>query len=280
MKPSLSDITRPLWVVSIPGRSSYRPLWNLQQRLWRARHAGAVPDTLLLLEHEPVITLGRNAHREHLLLAESEYRARGVEVVEVDRGGDVTYHGPGQLVGYWIFDLRDWQLDLGRYLREIEGVLIDALANYGIAAGRSSGATGVWVGDAKIAAIGLHMSRWVSTHGFAFNLEADLDPFRWIVPCGLHGRPVTSLAKELAGAPHPASMPPRSAVECGIVEAAERRFGRTARIVQRAALERALDRVQQSQALAGETTTHGAREGSGNAGHRPANAERNGACLV
>lgn len=185
--------TPEVWIASLPGTSPYQPLWDLQKKLWRARYEGAIPDTLLLLEHEPVVTLGRNARRSHLLLPEPGYRDREVELVEVDRGGDVTYHGPGQLVGYWIFDLRRLYADVHRFLREIEEVLIRTLARFGIEAGRSPGATGVWVGPRKIAAMGLHLSHWVSTHGFALNLDLDLEPFSWIVPCGLAGRGVTSL---------------------------------------------------------------------------------------
>lgn len=186
-----------LWVVSYPGLRSYRPMWDLQGRLFRARLAGTIPDTLLLLEHTPVVTLGKNARREHLLGGEGLLRQRGVEVVEVDRGGDVTYHGPGQLVGYWIFDLRGLYQDVHRFLREIEESIIRLLARYGIEGERDPRATGVWVKGEKIAAMGLHLSHWVSTHGFAFNLNTDLTPFTWIVPCGLHGRGVTSLARIL-----------------------------------------------------------------------------------
>jgi lipoate-protein ligase B len=176
----------------------YREAWDLQRRLWAARHDGRIPDTLLLLEHEPVVTLGKNARRENLLLDAEGFRSRGVEVVEVDRGGDVTWHGPGQLVGYWIFDLRALYQDVHRYLREIEEVLIRVLARHGIEAERSAGATGVWVGHEKVAAIGMHLSHWVSTHGFALNLDPDLAAFSWIVPCGLRGRGVTSMRRQAA----------------------------------------------------------------------------------
>lgn len=198
-------LAAPVWVVSYPGHQAYRAFWDLQRRLWRLRLDGKIPDTLLLLEHEPVVTLGKSARREHLLLSEPLLRDRGVDLVEVDRGGDVTYHGPGQLVGYWIFDLRALYQDVHRYLREIEESLIRTLAAFGIEAGRSAGATGVWVGGAagperKVAAMGMHLSHWVSTHGFALNLNTDLTPFSWIVPCGLHGRGVTSM-RELLGRP-------------------------------------------------------------------------------
>lgn len=210
----------PLWVVSFAERQPYRPAWDLQRRLWTQRHAGRIPDCLLLLEHDPVVTLGKNARRENILLDTAALAARGVEVVEVDRGGDVTYHGPGQLVGYWIFDLRSLYQDVHRYLREIEEVLIRVLARHGVTAGRSPGATGVWVGDEKVGAMGLHLSHWVSTHGFALNLDADLTPFSWIVPCGLRGRGVTSIERLLGRGVD------RAEVEAGLVEEAGLLFGR------------------------------------------------------
>jgi lipoyl(octanoyl) transferase len=216
----------PLWVVSFAGLQPYRPMWELQQRLWRQRWAGKVPDTLLLLEHEPVVTLGKNAHRENLLVAETALRARGLDLVEVDRGGDVTYHGPGQLIGYFIFDLRERHQDVHRYLREIEETLIRLLARYKITAGRSQGATGVWVEGAireeKIAAMGMHLSHWVSTHGFALNMNTDLSPFTWIIPCGLAGRGVTSMHL-LLGSPVE-----RAEVEDRLVEEVATIFGRKA----------------------------------------------------
>jgi lipoyl(octanoyl) transferase len=214
---------RPVWIVSFAERQAYRPMWELQRRLWATRHAGRIPDVLLLLEHESVVTLGRNARRENLLLSPDAYRARGTEVVEVDRGGDVTWHGPGQLVGYWIFDLRELYQDVHRFLREIEETLIRALARHGIAAGRASGATGVWVGDEKVAAMGLHLSHWVSTHGFALNLGNDLASFSWIVPCGLTGRGVTTMEK-LLGAPVE-----RGEVEAEVVAEMAEIFGRAPR---------------------------------------------------
>jgi lipoyl(octanoyl) transferase len=210
----------PVWVVSFPGLVPYREAWDVQRRLWAARHDGRIPDTLLFLEHEPVVTLGKNARRENLLLDAEGFRSRGVEVVEVDRGGDVTWHGPGQLVGYWIFDLRALYQDVHRYLREIEEVLIRVLARHRIEAGRSAGATGVWVGQEKVAAMGMHLSHWVSTHGFALNIDPDLAAFSWIVPCGLRGRGVTSMCKQ---AGEPVS---RAEVERGVVEEMARLFAR------------------------------------------------------
>jgi lipoate-protein ligase B len=198
----------------------YREAWDLQRRLWAARHEGRIPDTLLFLEHEPVVTLGKNARRENLLLDAEGFRSRGVEVVEVDRGGDVTWHGPGQLVGYWIFDLRALYQDVHRYLREIEDVLIRVLARHRIEAGRAAGATGVWVGNEKVAAIGMHLSHWVSTHGFALNLDPDLVAFSWIVPCGLRGRGVTSMRIQTG------ELVSRMEVEREVVGEMARLFGR------------------------------------------------------
>lgn len=175
------------------GRIDYQSALTLQQQLVAARKLGEIPDQLLLLEHPHVITLGRNARQENLLASEAVLRAHGVALFETDRGGDITYHGPGQLVGYPILDLRDWKRDVVGYVRALEQVLILTLADFGISAGRIPKLTGVWVGDHKIAALGVHISRWVTSHGFALNVTTDLNCFRWIVPCGLT-KPVTSMA--------------------------------------------------------------------------------------
>jgi len=175
------------------GRVSYGSALELQQELISARKAGQVADQLLLLEHPHVITLGRNGHLENLLASYEILDRAGISFYPTDRGGDVTYHGPGQLVGYPILDLRDWKRDVGAYVRAVEETLIATLAEYGIQAGRISKLTGVWVGERKIAAIGVHLSRWVTSHGFALNVSTDLSYFQYIVPCGLT-RPVTSMA--------------------------------------------------------------------------------------
>ncbi len=176
------------------GRIAYGDALAMQQQIVAARKLGQTPDHLLLLEHPHVITLGRNGHPENLL-ASGEILARaGISFYPTDRGGDVTYHGPGQLVGYPILDLREWKRDVGAYVRSIEQVIIDTLADYGIAAGRIPKLTGVWVDGRKIAAIGVHLSRWVTSHGFALNVNTDLSYFQYIVPCGLT-RPVTSLSQ-------------------------------------------------------------------------------------
>ena len=175
------------------GRLDYPAALQLQQRLAADRKQGLIPDQLLLLEHPHVITLGRNGHLENLLASDDILARAGIAFYPTDRGGDVTYHGPGQLVGYPILDLRDWQRDVGAYVRAVEETIIVTLAEYGIEAGRIPKLTGVWVGERKIAAIGVHLSRWVTSHGFALNVSTDLSYFQYIVPCGLT-RPVTSMA--------------------------------------------------------------------------------------
>jgi len=159
------------------------------------RKAGEIPDALLLLEHPHVYTLGRNAKREHLLVSPERLRQLGAEFFETDRGGDITYHGPGQLVGYPIMDLAQHRRDISWYMRSLEEVFIGVAADYGVQAGRQAGAAGVWVGDQKLVAMGMHVSRWVTSHGFAFNVSTDLKYFDYIVPCGLADKGVTSLEK-------------------------------------------------------------------------------------
>jgi lipoate-protein ligase B len=149
----------------------------------------------LLLEHPDVVTIGRSGSGAHVLIDPGAARRLGATIVETDRGGDVTYHGPGQLVGYPILELREGRRDLHRYVRDLEGALIDTLAAYGVAGERVPGRTGVWVGGAKVAAIGVRVARWVTSHGFALNVSTDLDRFRWIVPCGIEGCRVTSLER-------------------------------------------------------------------------------------
>jgi lipoyl(octanoyl) transferase len=175
------------------GRIDYASALQLQQQLATDRKQGLVPDQLLLLEHPHVITLGRNGHMENLLADDDILARAGISFYPTDRGGDVTYHGPGQLVGYPILDLRDWKRDVGAYVRAVEETIILTLAEYGIEGGRIPKLTGVWVGERKIAAIGVHLSRWVTSHGFALNVSTDLSYFQYIVPCGLT-KPVTSMA--------------------------------------------------------------------------------------
>jgi lipoyl(octanoyl) transferase len=190
-------VTDELWVCHL-GQVEYRAGVELQEELRARVQAGAQPETLLLLEHPPVYTLGRRSGDGELPLGEDWARGRGIDVVRTDRGGKLTYHGPGQLVGYPIMRVGD----VLSYLRTMESAIVAALADEGLAAGPREGArlrdrlTGVWVEDRKIASIGVHLSRGVSTHGFAVNVDNDLAPFEWVVPCGLTGVQMTSVAAE------------------------------------------------------------------------------------
>jgi lipoyl(octanoyl) transferase len=211
---------RPLLVHDL-GRRPYGEVLELQRRLCRARLAGALAeDLLLLVEHDPVVTLGRGTKQTSLPLPPAALRQRGVEVFEVERGGDVTFHGPGQLVGYPILDLTHHRQDLHWYLRTVEAALIDALGTLGILAERNPGLTGVWTGGRKIASIGIHVKQWVTIHGFALNVATDLSYFDFIVPCGISGVIMTSVAREL-GTRAPAD--PGAATRAAVVAA----FGRT-----------------------------------------------------
>ena len=184
-------------VVEQLGPVDYLDALRLQHEKVAARKAGAIPDALLLLEHPHVYTLGRNGKREHVLLPAERLHALDAEVIETDRGGDVTYHGPGQLVGYPVLDLTRHRRDLGWYMRSLEEVFVRVAADFGIRAGRLPGAPGVWVGNEKLVAMGVHVSRWVTSHGFAFNVNTDLTYFNLIVPCGLRDKGVTSLERLL-----------------------------------------------------------------------------------
>jgi len=174
------------------GRMRYGEALEIQKELVERRKQGLVCDQLLFVEHPHVITQGRNGHAENLLASEDALNSAGIEFYPTNRGGDITYHGPGQIVGYPIVDLREWKRDVVTYVRAIEQVIMDALAEFGLAAGRVQGCTGVWVDGRKVAAIGVHISRWVTSHGFALNHTTDLRYFQYIVPCGLT-KPVTSL---------------------------------------------------------------------------------------
>jgi lipoyl(octanoyl) transferase len=170
----------------------YADALAIQQYLVEQRKQNRIPDQLLFVEHPHVITQGRNGRAENLLASEAALRSAGIDYHATDRGGDITYHGPGQIVGYPILDLREWKRDVGDYVRAIERVVIDALAQFEIIAGPVPGCTGVWVDGKKVAAIGIHISRWVTSHGFALNHTTDLRYFQYIVPCGL-AKPVTSM---------------------------------------------------------------------------------------
>jgi lipoyl(octanoyl) transferase len=180
------------------GRLGWARAFELQQQLIARRKAGDIPDQFLIVEHPHVVTVGRNGREENLLASPEVLQRTGIELHRTDRGGDVTYHGPGQIVGYPILDLRDWKRDVGAYVRAIEQMIMDTMSDFGIQTCREQRMTGVWTGPsasvpgAKIAAIGVHISRWVTSHGFALNVSTDLDYFRYIVPCGLT-KPVTSM---------------------------------------------------------------------------------------
>jgi lipoate-protein ligase B len=190
-------VSAELWVCQL-GRVEYRDGVALQERLRERVQAGELPDLLLCLEHPPVYTLGRRSAPADLPLGEDFYRAQGIDVVRTDRGGKLTYHGPGQLVGYPIMRIGD----VLAYLRTMEDAIVAALAEEGVAAGPREGLTGVWVQERKIASIGVHVSRGVTTHGFAINVDNDLEPFDWVVPCGLAGVRMTSVSAESGGGRH------------------------------------------------------------------------------
>ena len=203
---SLPITERTCWVIDV-GFLAYEPAFELQRRLVAARKAGIMSDVLLLCEHPHVITLGRNGRSENLLASQHLLRQMNVEFLTTDRGGDITYHGPGQIVGYPILNLAGIRRDVAWYVRQLEEMMIRATADFGIEACRKAGMTGVWIerqADVvehataeKLAAIGVHLSRWVTSHGFAYNASTDLRYFDLIVPCGLHGKPATSLERLL-----------------------------------------------------------------------------------
>lgn len=221
------------WVIDF-GLIAYQPAFDLQRRLVAARKCGAVPDVLLLCEHPHVITLGRNGKEEHLLASAHLLRQMGVEFHASDRGGDITYHGPGQIVGYPILNLAAIRRDVAWYVRQLEEAMIRTTAEFGIAAGRKAGMTGVWVDAArsaasafakdadandaateKLAAIGVHLSRWVTSHGFAYNVSTDLRYFDLIVPCGIRDKRATSLERLLGRAVRREEVAPRIVVHLG-----------------------------------------------------------------
>jgi len=220
-----------IWVCHL-GVVEYGEALDLQERLRAARQEDELPDLLLTLEHPPVYTRGRRSAADELPLGDEWYAARGVEIVDTDRGGKVTYHGPGQLVGYPIVRVDD----VVAYVRRLEGALVAALAEEGVAARTrphdGHRFTGVWVGERKIASIGVHLSRGVSTHGFAVNVDNDLEPFGWIVPCGLDGVQMTSLVVE-SGRASGGMKCFRRRTECQVAKA----LGRRQRLVSRARLE-------------------------------------------
>jgi lipoate-protein ligase B len=201
-------------------RIGYADGLALQHRILERLKATMSPDAaLVLLEHDPVITIGRSGTEDHLRVSRAELARRGIELHESRRGGDITYHGPGQIVGYPIVHLAEDRRDVHRYLRSVEAVLMGALARFGIAGRRVAGYTGVWVGDAKVAAIGVAFSRWTAHHGFALNVTTDLSAFGLIVPCGIDDKPVTSMAHILGASPR------RTDVEDVLIAAFAAEFG-------------------------------------------------------
>ncbi len=208
------------------GRRAYGEVLEMQRRLCRERIEGSrTEDLLLLVEHDPVVTLGRGTKASSLPFDRLTLEARGLEVFEIERGGDVTLHAPGQLVGYPIFHLETYRPDLHWYLRQLEQALIDALAELGVPSDRNPGLTGVWTGNRKIASIGIHVKRWVTFHGFALNVTTALDLFQWIVPCGIHGVTMTSIAEELGDRGQAGGLDGR--VRQAVIDAFGRVFDRT-----------------------------------------------------
>lgn len=181
------------------GQISYQNAWDLQKSVFERRTKNEINDIIFLLEHPHTYTLGKTAHKDNLIYNEFELKEKKITVFEIDRGGDITYHGPGQIVGYPIIDLKNWKQDTHLYLRNLEEVIIRTCAEYGLRTGRKEKYTGVWLDERKICAIGIKVSRWITMHGFAFNVNTDLTYFDGIIPCGIKEKEVTSLSKELRG---------------------------------------------------------------------------------
>jgi lipoyl(octanoyl) transferase len=230
------------------GLIGYAEAYALQKRIVAARKAGAIEDVLLLCEHPHVITQGRNGKREHLLVSENVLRQKGVEYYETSRGGDITYHGPGQTVGYPILNLAAIRHDVVWYVRTLEEAMIRATAEFGITAERVAGKTGIWVRagntEEKLAAIGVHISRWVTSHGFAYNVSTDLRNFDLIVPCGIADRKATSLEKLLGRQVEQKEVAPRIAKHLGELLGLETKESSTSELLER--LERAEQAVMVS----------------------------------
>ena len=224
------------------GFIGYAEAFALQSRIVAARKAGAISDVLLFCEHPPVITLGRNGKRENLLASEHVLKQKGVEFYESDRGGDITYHGPGQIVGYPIIHLAEIRRDVHWYVRMLEELMIRTSAEFGVNAFRVAGRSGIWTQQAsteeKLAAIGVHLSRWVTSHGFAYNVSTDLRSFELIVPCGIADRKATSLEKLLERAIQKAEVQPKLAQHFGDV------FGLAAKFMPR---EEFLEQLQRAE---------------------------------
>jgi lipoyl(octanoyl) transferase len=180
-----------------PGKIDYKKAWDIQKKVFDLRYQNKIPDTFFLLEHPNTYTLGKTADKNNLVGSENYLKENDISVYDIDRGGDITYHGPGQIVGYPIINLGEWQKDTHKYLRALEEVIIQTCAEFGLECGRNPKYTGVWLKDKKIAAIGIKVSRWITMHGFAFNINTDLKLFNGIIPCGIQDKDVTSLQREL-----------------------------------------------------------------------------------
>jgi lipoyl(octanoyl) transferase len=228
---------QPMWCARL-GLRPYPDALALQKRLEAARQDERVPDVLLLLEHPPTYTRGRRATPDELPMGEDWYRAQGIDVFDTDRGGRVTYHGPGQLVGYPVMSLRPYGDDVHEYIRRMERVVVSVLGSYGIEAGTVEGLTGVWTADRrKIGSIGIHVSRGVTTHGFAINVNNDLQPFEWVVPCGIDHCRMTSVSRELGRALDMVEFEDRVRADFGRV------YGRVPEHVEADRLEAAIEMV-------------------------------------
>ena len=190
------SISRELIVCDL-GLIDYKEAWDLQLKFHEKRRLGKISDILFLCQHPNTYTLGKVAEKQNLLYDESELKKKNISVFEIDRGGDITYHGPGQIVGYAIINLEEWKKDTHLYLRALEEVVIKTCESYGITSGRNKEYTGVWIENRKICAIGIKVSRWVTMHGFAFNVNTKLNFYDGIIPCGIQGKEVTSLQKEI-----------------------------------------------------------------------------------
>jgi lipoate-protein ligase B len=245
LEGSVSQPSKICWIVNL-GLVPYLPAFDWQHRLVQARKAGSIPDVLLLCEHPHVITLGRNGKRDNLRVNDRLLVQQSVDFHLTDRGGDITYHGPGQIVGYPILDLSDHRRDVRWYVEQLEEVMIRAARDFGISAKRDAAHRGVWVstaaGSEKLAALGVHLSRWITSHGFAFNVSTDLRYFDWIVPCGIAGSRAASLEKLLGRAVRSDEVQPRLVAHFAEV------FGCEMKVVSIAELARALSAREEAAA--------------------------------
>ena len=235
---SVLPVARKQILVSHLGRTRFADTWDLQHKLLALRQRGQIEDVLVYTEHDHVYTIGKGGDDNHLLASDDELTKDGTEVFHIDRGGDITYHGPGQVVGYPIIDLNEHSPDIHAYLRQLERILIETLGTFGIQGTREVGMTGVWTGGEKIAAIGVKVSRWVTMHGFALNVNTDLQKFARIIPCGIFHKGVTSM-KQVLGREIPLEE-----VEGKLTESFESVFGSSAVAITPDALSKRVKLVQ------------------------------------